>query len=553
MNENSCASTLASYVARVRHLYTLPAVAAEVLRLTSEPTFDVRSIKECIENDPALTTRILRVVNSSLFGLSRQVTDLNQALALLGVKPLKMLVLGFSLPRNLQSTVDADVLSRYWKHSLLKAIASRQLATRVFKISGDEAFLAGLLQDVGMLAMVQDLGESFTRFLDHVASHGGNLLDLELDALGFDHLIVSSRLLDSWGLPETMTSAIAMRGDCEQILRLEQPTRKLAMSLHLAELLVRMTEQPFGSSLHDLLAAGEKYGGLSAETVQAIAVEMDERVVELATILNLDLPTDKTTCELLIAAHSQLSLVACDAARDMVSANLEDDLLTTTTALGNELRLACSLPAISTAPPATSTTKPPPPAVSNSSIPIPIPIANTSAAASPLRTPSATEVDYDPGLLGTLSVAIAQARAARQPVTLAMLEIDRHADLLYTLGASSAHSVMHEVGLALDRALYGDGRVMELASGRWAVVLVDYERSLASSLLRRLQTSIKQWSESPTSPTSAANITISLSIGLATVSLPSKNFPSSQLLDAAHRCLTGATLSGGDTLKSIEF
>src|SRR6187401_2816214 len=79
------------FVERTGQLYSLPAVAAQVLRLTAESSVDGRALKECIERDPALATRILRVVNSSLFGVTRQVTDLSQALALLGTRPLKML------------------------------------------------------------------------------------------------------------------------------------------------------------------------------------------------------------------------------------------------------------------------------------------------------------------------------------------------------------------------------------------------------------------------------------------------------------------------------
>ena len=87
-------------VDRAGALFTLPAVAVEVLRLTQSPRVDVLALKACIERDPALTVKILRVVNSSLFGLPREVSDLNQALALLGIKPLKLLALGFSLPES---------------------------------------------------------------------------------------------------------------------------------------------------------------------------------------------------------------------------------------------------------------------------------------------------------------------------------------------------------------------------------------------------------------------------------------------------------------------
>src|SRR5438046_1153390 len=108
-------TTLERLVHRARNLYSLPRVAMQVLEMTSDPAVDARRLKQCIENDPALTAKIMRVVNSSLFGLSRQVSDLNQALALLGTKPLKLLVLGFSLPEELFANLAADFLGRYWQ------------------------------------------------------------------------------------------------------------------------------------------------------------------------------------------------------------------------------------------------------------------------------------------------------------------------------------------------------------------------------------------------------------------------------------------------------
>src|SRR5256885_1402829 len=114
--------------ARAAQLYSLPAVAVEILQLTGDGEVDRPALKRCLENDPALTTRILKAVNSSLFGLTRKVSDLGQALALLGVKPLKMLVLGFTLPSELTAQMDKEVLGHYWRHTLLKAAAYRELS-----------------------------------------------------------------------------------------------------------------------------------------------------------------------------------------------------------------------------------------------------------------------------------------------------------------------------------------------------------------------------------------------------------------------------------------
>ena len=149
-------------------------MAVQVLELTSNPQVDTWALKECIENDPALTTRILRVVNSSLFGLSREVSDLNQALALLGTKPLKLLVLSFSLPAGLFAGMSGAMAGRYWQRTLTKAVAARELAQLLWKAPGDEAFTAGLLQDLGMLVLIQDVGTPYVRLLEKALAVGAS-------------------------------------------------------------------------------------------------------------------------------------------------------------------------------------------------------------------------------------------------------------------------------------------------------------------------------------------------------------------------------------------
>src|SRR3990172_4386482 len=123
--------------AKAGQFYSLPVVAMKVLELTNNPKVDIAALKQCIENDPALTTKVLRVVNSSLFGLSRTVSDLNQALALLGTKPLKLLVLGFSLPGGFFAGVAGEIIARYWRHTLVKAVAAREISERFWGQPGD--------------------------------------------------------------------------------------------------------------------------------------------------------------------------------------------------------------------------------------------------------------------------------------------------------------------------------------------------------------------------------------------------------------------------------
>ncbi len=181
------------FVDRVSKLYTLPAVAVQVLQLTAHPRVDAHAMKDCLEKDPALTSKVLRVVNSSLFGLTSKVSDLNQALALLGIKPLKLLVLGFSLPDKLFVGMAGDILHRYWRRSLTKAVAARELSQTVWNLPGDEAFLAGLLQDLGVLVLLQELGEPYVKLLDLAYAKAPAVTPFEGKSLGFDHVQLSAR------------------------------------------------------------------------------------------------------------------------------------------------------------------------------------------------------------------------------------------------------------------------------------------------------------------------------------------------------------------------
>ena len=108
---------------------------------------------------------MLRVVNSSLFGLAHPVSDLNQAITLLGLKPLKLLVLGFSVPPALTTGIEVEMLQAYWKSTLTKAVIAREVAGAPAHGLGDEAFLAGLLADLGLLVLIQRLGEPFLKVI----------------------------------------------------------------------------------------------------------------------------------------------------------------------------------------------------------------------------------------------------------------------------------------------------------------------------------------------------------------------------------------------------
>jgi HD-like signal output (HDOD) protein len=152
---------------------------------------------------------VLRVVNSSLFGLSHSVGDLNEAVSLLGMKQLKLLVLGFSLPEQLFLGIAGEQLDWYWNSTLARAVAAREVSEQLFKRSGDEAFLAGLLQDLGVLVLLRELGGPYAALVSEAIGYRAELSALEQTALGFDHVQLTAGLLVHWKMPQTLVRAIA--------------------------------------------------------------------------------------------------------------------------------------------------------------------------------------------------------------------------------------------------------------------------------------------------------------------------------------------------------
>lgn len=551
MSDTTSIGLVQQFIRRSERLYSLPAVAMEVIQLTAEARVDTRALKQCLERDPALTARILRVVNSSLFAPSRQICDLTQALGLLGTRPLKMLVLGFSLPKELFAGIEAEVLAHYWRRTLTKAAAARELAQRLWHVSGDEAFTAALVQDIGQLALMQQLGPSYLQFLNHLQLHGGNVLEQELETLGFDHLILSSRLLAHWGLPASLCAAVSVP-PCEiRIAELELAERTLPQILHLAELMARVLEQPYGPALRSLLDAGSHYRGLKYDALQPIVGVLQQHVGELAEVLSLELPAEQSYTDLLIAAQERLADETAGVSAALVGQDAESDLLQLATRLRNEAAAAVNRPTVA---PLSG------PAASLASVAPVLPHPNSRRASSAMTASEAPSAGSSVACLAPdfsavsplrslVGAAAQRCRQSRCSIGLALFSIDCFGELMLQLGPSRATDLVH--GLRIGLTDWTGHRAMATLVGEsaCAVVWEDCPRSEAVQLVRRALDSAKVAFPHPT----GSPVELTLSAGLATVEVLPRNFQPEQLIDAAQRCLGAAQLSGGDTLKSIAF
>src|SRR5437763_1498609 len=134
-------------------LPTPPAVALQALQLANRPNCTLKELGKIIGCDPGLCARLLRLVNSSLYGTPRSITSIGRALNLLGLNRLRSLVLGLSLPAVRFRTATGARLKEYWKESVARAVIARELAVRLKRDDPDTDMIAALLSDLGTLVL----------------------------------------------------------------------------------------------------------------------------------------------------------------------------------------------------------------------------------------------------------------------------------------------------------------------------------------------------------------------------------------------------------------
>lgn len=204
--------SLDAYLNKLEKLHSSPGVAWRILQLVRHDDFDVADVASLLESDPALTASILRLVNSSAFGLAHKVTNLRHAITFLGAKSLRLAVLSFNIVTRLTKGVPAQVCDDFWRRALTQAAAASQLCRQHRSAGADEAYCAGLLADIGVLAFCQADTQNYPR-LYQSTRHGQDLVLTEKSHYGFDHAILGQRLMEKWGLPQCLARLIGRHHD----------------------------------------------------------------------------------------------------------------------------------------------------------------------------------------------------------------------------------------------------------------------------------------------------------------------------------------------------
>lgn len=199
---------------RIYEISTLPQVAARVMEVASDPKSGALELKEAMEIDAALSSRVLRCVNSSAYATSERITSLQHAVTFLGFKEVRNLAMTASVSKLFTGDVSIGAYQRgaLWRHLVSVGICSRLIAHRLNEVEAEEAFLAGLLHDVGIVLEDQYLNDHFVQVMESL-SDDSILCDVETEVIGFSHARLGGKLAEAWRFPRPAADAILHHHD----------------------------------------------------------------------------------------------------------------------------------------------------------------------------------------------------------------------------------------------------------------------------------------------------------------------------------------------------
>lgn len=202
-------SKIKKTIERVRELPTLPVVANKVTALLYDPKSNTSDLAVVIEKDQSITANILRLVNSAYYSLPERVTNINQAIGLLGYKNISHIVMTLSVFDTLRSSRKSSFdRKEFWIHSIATAIMSTAIAKMCMYPFPDDVFTSGLLHDLGKVFMDGFLHEEFAEVVTLADEKGMSYYDAERELFDVDHTMIGEWIARSWKLPLHIVATI---------------------------------------------------------------------------------------------------------------------------------------------------------------------------------------------------------------------------------------------------------------------------------------------------------------------------------------------------------
>ncbi|MBI5643125.1 MAG: HDOD domain-containing protein [Deltaproteobacteria bacterium] len=198
---------------KAAELPVLPVTTQKVLSLMADPDVSIEKIKRLISTDPGLATKILKVANSAFYGSYRNIQNLTQAILRLGLNAVRSIVVATSMKNVYKRFGLTEKL--LWEQLIGSALASNIIAKHTRLVDAEDAFIGGLLHDVGKVVLNNEYPEAFARVMERVYNDGVPFSEAEAEVFDFPQRKVGAEVVKKWGFPENLEKLLLYFDDQE--------------------------------------------------------------------------------------------------------------------------------------------------------------------------------------------------------------------------------------------------------------------------------------------------------------------------------------------------
>ncbi len=278
--------SLEAVAREIQTVDTLPQVVLRIMQVANDENCGACDLKEVMEGDPALSSRVLKLVNSSAYATRTEITNLQQAIAYLGIRQIRNLAVTASTSKLFSGDekIGSYTRSGLWKHLVSVGICARLLAMRLNLKNFEDIFLAGLLHDIGIVLEDQYVHEPFCAAMNSLNDRE-TLCAVEKAQLGFDHTQLAEAVAQTWGFPDGVTAAaryhhapISCRGDAIEIVRCVEVANVVCSLKGITSVGVNLVRFP-----NPTIAAL----GLTKDDIVVLAEDLDQEVVSNQSLFQI--------------------------------------------------------------------------------------------------------------------------------------------------------------------------------------------------------------------------------------------------------------------------
>jgi putative nucleotidyltransferase with HDIG domain len=268
---------------------TLPHIAIKLTKLISDENSTMQDFEKMIKMDPTLVLRILRGANSPYYGLRQKVNSISRAVVVIGINNLRNMIVTEGLKEIFKdkNSKNAFSRSRLWLHCAAVSICSQMIMERIFGLNGEDAFLCGILHDIGMIVEDQAAPDLFSRVCNTYDENSRPITDYEKEIVGTDHCEIGHLLAKDWQLPIEIQEGIQRH---HKMLDHVSPS-SLTGVIQLAEFIVSQLDYT-------------AIPGMKAKLSLPLATHIRDNVKEYKALVR-DLPNEMSKAKDLYTSHEE--------------------------------------------------------------------------------------------------------------------------------------------------------------------------------------------------------------------------------------------------------